>query len=443
LHPEWVLTEEERERLYESSIKFVAETTTEALSVAHDLQFLVEHGHPSNMCGPLAVAILRDAGLVDEHIILHDFWLLNPAEPWDVRLLESVFPASRYDSPRTSTPIDQFDFVESPLEPGDFLYLFGGLGGTFDHVITVTNVDEEGRAFSVTNVNSDEGFVIKEILLYDPNQPGVGMFYEWADPANIHLGLTGLGGFRLWRARELLRLDGSEMSGLFRDHVDGELANRGGHWRVLVRRTGGEIIYYRRAEEEWVSPIAVQIPAAMLFFKTLDQQGIGDYDSYIRSNGVQDRTFRQMLEAMLVDSEEAAAQAMAWWINERVDGDEFLQGWGLHHTGLKPCRSTAWDVAVALEGLYDRGWVPDEARALILELMGERSDGTNVYRQVFVKGAWPVVGHTALVETERGSYILVAYGHPAGYGEKETDLEGLEEAMEEVASVFVDSYLGR
>jgi hypothetical protein len=204
------LNEEERRRLYDSSIKFVANTAAEAISVAQNLQFLVDHGHPSNMCGPLAAAILRDAGLVERHIILHDFWLLNPAELSDVRLLESVFPASRYDTYKTTVSINQFDFAEFPLEPGDFVYLFAGPGGTFDHVIVVTRVDEEGRVFSVTNVNSDAGFLIKEVLLYDPSEPGLGMFYEWTDLANIRLGLTGLGGFQLWRPRELLRLDDSE-----------------------------------------------------------------------------------------------------------------------------------------------------------------------------------------------------------------------------------------
>jgi len=65
--------------------------------------------------------------------------------------------------------------------------------------LTVTRVDEFGRAYSVTNNFTDAGFVILEYLLYDPSHPGEGIFYEWPDPANRHLGLTGFGGMDVWR----------------------------------------------------------------------------------------------------------------------------------------------------------------------------------------------------------------------------------------------------
>ena len=42
-------------------------------------------------------------------------------------------------------------------------------------------------------------FAIQEVMLYDPTQPGVGKFYDWTNVKNYALGLTGLGGFEVWR----------------------------------------------------------------------------------------------------------------------------------------------------------------------------------------------------------------------------------------------------
>jgi hypothetical protein len=183
-------------------MNFIADTEKDAIQVSRDLQYLENDGHPSIVCGPLAMAILRDAGLVDLDVNLHDFWLLNPRDPTDQQALEAIFPPTEYYSYTTTIPINQFSFEGFPLEPGDFVYLFAGMTGTFEHVIVVTRVDGNGRTFSVTNVNTEQGFIIQQVLLYDPNQPGEGMFYQWTDPDNIDLGLTGSGGFILWRRRK-------------------------------------------------------------------------------------------------------------------------------------------------------------------------------------------------------------------------------------------------
>ena len=73
----------------------------------------------------------------------------------------------------------------------------------FDHMIVVTRVDERGRAYSVTNVNHGNGFVIREELLYDPKRPGEGLFYDLTnDELRKELGMTGTAGYLLIRAKE-------------------------------------------------------------------------------------------------------------------------------------------------------------------------------------------------------------------------------------------------
>jgi hypothetical protein len=117
-------------------------------------------------------------------------------------VINKVFPPEEFSDRRFNQPINQFDFTKFPLQAGDFLYLYAGRSGTFEHMLTVTRVDDQGRAYSVTNYDvAPESFVIEEVLLYDPNQPGTGKFYDWTNHKNEKLGLTGFGGFELWRRK--------------------------------------------------------------------------------------------------------------------------------------------------------------------------------------------------------------------------------------------------
>jgi len=199
-----VLTWEQERRLYEASLKFLAANEKEAIIVARDkidyLESIAEH--PSLVCGPLSAAILRDGGLLPPDADLHGFWLLDPRMRASQKVLETYFPPERYEWYKFDTPTPEFDFVAFPLLPGDFLYLYAGDSGTFDHMITVSRVDEAGRAYTVSNLETGDGFVIRELMLYDPNDPGVGQFYDWMNrEINRRLGMTGDGGFDLWRPK--------------------------------------------------------------------------------------------------------------------------------------------------------------------------------------------------------------------------------------------------
>jgi hypothetical protein len=183
--------------LYQSSLKYLAETDDQSWQVAKSLQYAPLGGYPSNMCGPLAVSILKDAGILGSVVDLHDFWLLDPLV--DNALLKIVFPFDTFEWLHSDQPIHEIDFIHFPLKAGDMVYIYSGFQGDYSHVLTVTRVDELGRAYSVTNNYTTEGFVIQEYLLYDPAQPGEGIFYAWPDPANRQLGLTGFGGMDVWR----------------------------------------------------------------------------------------------------------------------------------------------------------------------------------------------------------------------------------------------------
>lgn len=187
-----------RRRVTQAAQAYLAPDQEAARKVAQRLGF-APTADPSNMCGPLAVAILRDAGVVQSGPSLAPYWLLDPRE--DAYLLRRLFPPQRFCYRHFAQGPFQVDFSAFPLHVGDFLYLYAGRWGTFEHVMVVTRVDDQGRAYAVTNLNlRPEGyFVVREVLLYDPHRPGVGMFATWADYHHAAIGLTGLGGFDLWR----------------------------------------------------------------------------------------------------------------------------------------------------------------------------------------------------------------------------------------------------
>lgn len=188
--------------MYIASLRFVAPSAPQALRLARELDFIGRDSHPSNMCGPLSIAILREAGLISPETNLAAFWLLNPRQTQAQKLLAETFPVERFDHLVAKTPLNQIDWQTSPLQAGDFLYLYAGQGGNFEHMLVVNRIDANLRAYTVTNYATPEGFVIQERLLYDPNDPSAGLLAEWTRRPFALLGSTGFGGFEVWRLRQ-------------------------------------------------------------------------------------------------------------------------------------------------------------------------------------------------------------------------------------------------
>lgn len=195
------LTNEQHVQLYNTSINFIAATTEESIEIGE--QFAgVGYGSPTLICGPLSIAILQTSGLLNFDVVPFDFWLLNPFVPKDRAILDRTFIPEKYEHHETVSSLREFDFSTFPLMTGDFLYVKHGWGGTFDHMLVVNRVDNMGRAYSVTNHNSAHGFIIDEVMLYDPRNPREGMFQTWTKKRNAMEGATGFGGFELWRLRK-------------------------------------------------------------------------------------------------------------------------------------------------------------------------------------------------------------------------------------------------
>ncbi len=205
-----------QERLRRTAQSFVTDSREETLQIARVLGFQ-RYGQedPSNMCGPLSAAILQRAGLLPSAAgpvaDLANYWLADPltnGRPW------SLFPSDQYQIHRFTQSIEQFDFSEWPLLAGDFVYTYSG-HGAFSHMFVVTEVDVDGRLYTVTNQEQPDGdYWIERVLLYDPMDPGAGVLRSTCDNCGSWRRRTGLGGFDVLRRTDLAISDFATIDGV-------------------------------------------------------------------------------------------------------------------------------------------------------------------------------------------------------------------------------------
>ena len=431
--------------IYQASLKYVASTEEEAIRVARSLRFVQNDGHPSNMCGPLAVAILRDAGFVSPDIDLHDFWLLNPRQ--NAQILESTFPRNQFLWKKTTVSINRFDFKSFPLMTGDLLYLYAGSEGTFEHILVVTRVDDEGRTFTVTNHNTEKGYLIEELMLYDPARPQKGLFYEWTDKQNFRLGLTGYGGFDLWRPRSVIAGSASK---ILSHSIDETIETYGGNWQILIKDADGTVLHSKNADQSVHIGSVMKIPIALLFLKSLEDQPLPDLVRFLETQGIDGRSYWQLLRAMLVFSEEQATDSlMKDIIQNGLNIEDTLHNWGVENTNVYGRTSTANDIAKLLEVLYDGEFLSANGRNLVLTLMNEYTPSDDL-RLGLIRREMPrvqvynkrgtitteflAIADVALVVQGVKRFEIIVLGredktHPTTY-------EHLEQAIGEIARLF-------
>lgn len=192
-------------RLRLAALKHVAPTPASAEALARGLGY-AQYAHPLTMCGPLTASILWEAGVLPDAQMIPEFWLLDPDQ--DEALLRRAFPPDRWARfDFYNIPISMFDFRSFPLIPGDVVYLYSGWKWRgFEHVLVVSYVDSQGGVYAVSNVGTPKGYVVKEALLYDPQDPSDGYFIWWNDHTKKSWlgGLTGTAGFTVWRQRRLM-----------------------------------------------------------------------------------------------------------------------------------------------------------------------------------------------------------------------------------------------
>ena len=193
--------------LFNVAQQYLADSQEEAINISLEIE--PNGGKPGDICGPLAITMLQEAGFVSQLVDPHDFWFFNPhpENPYRdgyLKTIEIAFPEEEFTHFSTDISIREFDFDKFPLKIGDFLYLYAGCCGTFEHMIVVTRVDELGNPFTVTNHLTEDGYRISELLIYDKMNENVGYFYDLTNLSNtMTIGTTGYGGFELWRSKRI------------------------------------------------------------------------------------------------------------------------------------------------------------------------------------------------------------------------------------------------
>ena len=376
VQPTSVLSDTQLNRLVEAAAGYISPDPISADATVRAMNFAAG-ADASLTCGPLSIAILQDAGLLSPYLPLNDFWLSSPLPGKNEPIFREAFPLDAYEWKRDTTPMAEMDFSTDPLLPGDFIYTFGG---NYEHMFTVTRVDEQGRAYTVQNLEqgylnddpNDTSFIIEETLLYDPSQPGIGMVYEWADDFNWKLGFTGTEGYM--RFRPIVPIDDPspdqiELAG----RIDAVVDAAGGKWNILIETLEGEPIYSRRPDESIHPASTIKVLIGMMTFEFLEQFGEGSLEQRLQRGPIynileNDRSYEQLLRSMLVLSEENAADILYENVHESpLNEYQLLNEWGLANTRLEPRKSTVRELNQIYRDLYLGKYVSEEERQYLLD----------------------------------------------------------------------------
>jgi beta-lactamase class A len=146
----------------------------------------------------------------------------------------------------------------------------------------------------------------------------------------------------------------------------------------LVTGPGGESLYERQAAEIIHPASTIKIAIGMLAMEMLVRK-----DPELRTilDGgppTVGRSYAQLLKAMIVSSEEDAAQALQDAVVADLgwkEIDHLLMEWGAPDTRLVPRRSSAADLTHLLMDLYARGLPSQGSSRYILRLMAEVTGG--------------------------------------------------------------------
>ncbi len=445
-----VLTSDQRSRLETVSLKFLADSELDAIQVAQDLDYIGINGQPSTMCGPLAVAILQDAGLVDPFYPRKNFYLLNPRPGFGDAFVESLFPTSRYLKIVEERVIKEVDYQAEPLCPGDFLYLFAGESGSFEHMLVVTRVDEFGRAYTVTNVDFRLGYRIEELMLYDPAKPGVGMFTDWTSSPHPQVGRTGYGGFWLWRPKAPIP-DPSPEAETLAASVDRIIDQTGGIWHIQFSEVGGGSVYSRLADTRIYPASFNKLALAALFLNSLEAQGVEVSADYLKTQGFGGRSFDQLLRALLVNSDVVASELLRDWFPSSINPNDAIRDLGYVNTLISPPQTTASEITRLLEELYMGELLQPSSRQFVLDLLSS-SEGTPLYvlkesldpgddfytRHSTISEDHLTVADIAIFTYKEKTYSLAIIASPDFENNNKATYASLEKGVEQIAGTLMD-----
>ena len=216
------------------------------------------------------------------------------------------------------------------------------------------------------------------------------------------------------------------------------------------------MLYRRLATHRVHVASVIKVPVAMLFLYALTQQGIPDADLpvYLTGHG-QGRTYAQLLEAMLVRSEEQATATLLTALRRSdLDVAGTLAAWGAPRTDVYTRYAPPEEIARLFVGLYRGAWLGPQARRLLLTWLSAYTpnDDTRfgVLRPLLPPGGMIFnkrgsLAAERLVVADAGLLVFPWAGEERvyafalfGYGSEQapTTYERLEAGLEQAARVF-------
>ena len=148
-------------------------------------------------------------------------------------------------------------------------------------------------------------------------------------------------------------------------------------WYILIQdASSGEILFERNPDSPFHPASMIKIPTAMAVLSILEDQGRTLED--LKTTGINGRNFDSLLEAMVVRSEESAADALEYFARGDNQLRKKLDGWGLISTKYDPRTSTARELLSSLILLNTETALNQENTQYLLTLMAAYSENDQI-----------------------------------------------------------------
>lgn len=147
-------------------------------------------------------------------------------------------------------------------------------------------------------------------------------------------------------------------------------------WYYQIESSDGTILLSRNFEEGFHPASMIKVPTAMVVLKILENEGktLADIQSY----GISGRNFADLLEAMIVRSEESATDALEFYARGDNRLRKTLDQWDLTETTYDPRRSTVKDLMTSLRLLDSSNALSAEYQSFLLDLMGQYTENDDI-----------------------------------------------------------------
>ncbi len=219
----------------------------------------------------------------------------------------------------------------------------------------------------------------------------------------------------------------------------------GVEWYIGIEAEDGKRLFTLNTQESFAPASMIKIPIALVVLKILEYRG--DTLEVIRKYGI-GRNFSELLEAMVVRSEEPATESLEYFARGENRLRNYLDWWGLEHTTFDPRRSTVEDLLLSLKLINTQAALNEEFSTYLLDLMSTYTENDQILLGVMMdqlpqcvfynkRGTLlnpTIVSDMGMLKCGEKTWYLVIAGTPAV--ESTATFEDIQASIEEFGKVF-------